>query len=63
MAKEDNEVFKNFTKYWICDNDYIDTDIKVRDHCHITGKYRGSAYSDCNIYLKLNHKFLSNFTT
>ena len=40
MTKEDNEDFENSTKCWICDNDYIDTDVKVRDHCHITGKYR-----------------------
>ena len=34
MTKEDNEDFKNLTKCWICDNDFIDTDVK--DHCHIT---------------------------
>lgn len=31
-------------------------DIKVNDHCHITGKYKGSAYRDCNITIKLNNK-------
>ena len=36
--------------------DYIDNDVKVRDHCHITGKCRGSAHRNCNINLKLNHK-------
>ena len=56
MTKEDNENFKNSTKCWICDNYYADNDVKVRDHCHITGKYRGSAYGDCDIDLKLNHK-------
>ena len=56
MTKEDNEDFKSSTKCWIHDNDYIDTDVKVRDHCHITGKYRGSAHRDCNINLRLNHK-------
>ena len=56
MTKEDNEDFENSTKCWICDNDYIDNDVKVRDHCHITGKYRGSAHRDCNINVKLNHK-------
>ena len=40
----------------IFDNDYVDTDLKVRDHCHITGKYRGSAHRDCNINVRLNHK-------
>ena len=56
MTKEDNEDFKNSTKCWICDTDYIDTDVKVREQCHITGKYRGSGNKDCNINLKLNHK-------
>ena len=39
-----------------CDNDYIDNDVKVRDHCYITGKYRVSAHRDCNANLKLNHE-------
>ena len=56
MTKEDNEHFKNSAKSWIWDNDYIDTDVKTNDHCHITGKCRGSAHRDCNIDLKLNHK-------
>ena len=37
MTKDDNEDFENSTKCWICDNDYIDSDVKVRDPCHITG--------------------------
>ena len=55
MAKEDNEDFKNSTKCWICDSDYVDN-VKVRDPCHITGKYRGSAHRDSNFNLRLNHK-------
>ena len=38
------------------DNHYIDSDVKVRDHCHITRIYRGSAHRDCYINVKLNHK-------
>ena len=53
MTKEDNENFKNSTKCCICDSDYVDNDVKIRDYCHITG---GSAHRDCNINLKLNHK-------
>ena len=56
MTKEDNEDFEDSTKCWICDNAYADGDVKVRDHCHITGKYRGSVHRDCNINVKLNHK-------
>ena len=33
---------KNSTKCQICDNACVDGDVKVRDHCHITGKYRDS---------------------
>ena len=40
---------ENLTKCWFCDNDYIDSEVKLRDHCHITGKYRGSTHRDCNI--------------
>ena len=56
MTREENEDFKNSTNWWICDNGYIDNDVKVRGHCHITGKYRGSAQSDCNINLIVNQK-------
>ena len=28
----------------------------VRDHCHITGKYRGAAHAACNLKLRLNPK-------
>ena len=38
MTKEDNKDFKNSTKCWIYDNTYVDGDVKVTDHCHITGK-------------------------
>ena len=35
-------------------------DDKVRDHCHITGKYRGGAHLSCNINLKLCKKIPDN---
>ena len=50
------KIMKILTKCWICDNDYIYNDVKVRDNCHINGKYRSSAHRDSNINLKLNHK-------
>ena len=53
MTKEDNEDFKNSTKFWICDNDYADNYVRARDH---SGKYRDYKHRDCNSHLKLNHK-------
>ena len=35
-------------------NDYNDGDVKVRDNCHISGKYRGSVHR--GITVKLNHQ-------
>ena len=56
MTEKDNGDFKNSTKFWICDNAYVEDDVKVTDHCSATGKYRGSAHRDCNIKFKLNQK-------
>ena len=36
MTKKDNADFGNSAKCWTYDNDYIDNDVKVRDHCHIS---------------------------
>ena len=35
MSKEDNGNFKNSTKCQICDNDYVDNDVKIKDSAHI----------------------------
>ena len=36
-------------------------DNEVRDHCHITRKYRGPAHWSCNINRKLTKKVLAIF--
>ena len=28
----------------------------MRDHCHVTGKYRESAHTDCNLSYRLTNK-------
>ena len=42
-TKKDDEDFEISTKCWVSDNLYDDGDVKIRDHRHITGKYRGSS--------------------
>ena len=54
MTKSDEKQFKKADKCHICDKTYTDKDVRVRDHCHITGKYRGSAHQECNLKLRIN---------
>ena len=59
MTKVDEEEFKKATKCHICDKEYeeyTEKDIRVRDHCHVTGIFRGSAHQDCNLQLRINPK-------
>ena len=51
MTIEDENNYQNSKDCWIC-NEKLDKD-KVRDQCHITGKYRGAAHSQCNSKLKI----------
>ena len=53
MSEESEKKFQSSNKCWICNKLFTDEDKKVRDHKHVTGKYRGSADSDCDINLKL----------
>ena len=52
MTIEDEQHFKQTDKCNICNKKYSIKDVRVRDHCHITGKYRGSAHQECNLKLK-----------
>ena len=54
MTKNDLDVFEKATECHICNKQYTSDDIRVRDHCHITGKFRGSAHQECNLKLTLN---------
>ena len=54
MTKDDEDDFQKAKGCHICNKKYTEKDIRVRDHCHITGKYRGSAHQVCNLELRLN---------
>ena len=57
MTAENERDFQNSTSRHICGRKYKAEDENkngpVRDHCHITGKYRGSAHNYCNLKLRL----------
>ena len=56
MSAEEEEQFETSEICRIC-NKLIKND-KVRDHCHITGKYRGDPHWNCNINLKISKNYL-----
>ena len=53
MTDDDELSFRLEDKCHICGEKYTDKDVRVRDHCHITGKFRGSAHQECNLKLRI----------
>jgi hypothetical protein len=49
ITKAEEEDFKRCKKCHICNRNFGESELKVRDHDHITGKYRGAAHKKCNI--------------
>ena len=56
IMSEEEEQFQSSNTCWICEKLIDDDDEKVRDHCHVTGKFRGTAHWSCSINLQLNKK-------
>ena len=53
MTEVDKQHFKTMDRCHICGEKYTDKDVRVRDHRHITGKFRGSAHQECNLKLRI----------
>ena len=56
MNEEKEHLFHQSNSCWICKKLIDNDDEKVRDHCHVTGKFRGAAHWNCNINLQLTKK-------
>ena len=63
MSMEEEELFQEVNKCWICDKLFELMDEKVRDHCHITGKFRGAVHFSCNANFKITKKIPVIFHT
>ena len=48
MSEEEEEEFQSSNTCWICEKLIDHDDEKVRDHCHITDRFRGAAHWGCN---------------
>ena len=69
LTAQDQRRHDNATQCWVCKKEFSTQEVwistlngerykaiyngKVKDHCHITGKYRGPAHNDCNIQLQI----------
>ena len=56
MTEKEEHLFQESNNCWICKKLIDNDDEKVRDHCHVTGKFRGAAHWDCNINFQLTKK-------
>ena len=53
MIFEEKEQFDMATKCWICNGEFAKGDVKVRDHCYFTGRFRGAAHIICNLKYRI----------
>ena len=44
MSEKEEEEFQSSNICWICEKLFDDDDEKIRDHCHVTSKFRGAAH-------------------
>ena len=56
MNEEEEHLFQQSNSSCICEKLIDNDDEKVRDHCHVTGKFRRPAHWSCNINLHLTKK-------
>ena len=65
LTKEDQKDFESSDVCHICEQEFdedYDTAkmLEVRDHCHFTGDYRGSAHNQCNLQSSVSKTFNSS---
>ena len=59
MTQQDWVQFRSATVCYACGRAFGEgAASKVKDHCHLNGRFRGAACSDCNGKLKMKKKFL-----
>ena len=56
--QKDRQKAKQQTDYYLCKKPLLQKNYRdaVKDHCHMTGKYRGAAHNQCNLKLRINPK-------
>lgn len=57
MTNEDHKTFYTAKVCHICEKPFTPYDTKCRDHCHLTGKFRGASHNKCNLNFQ-NKKYI-----
>lgn len=55
LSVEKQQQFLNASKCHICEEKFEEVDRRVRDHSHLTGKFRGAAHELCNLRFQEPH--------
>ena len=56
MSEKEKHLFQQSNSCWICEKLIGNDEEKVRDHCHVTGKFSTVAHWDCDISFQLTKK-------
>ena len=56
MKEGEEHIFQQSNSCWVCKTLTGNRELKVRDHCLVTGKFRGAAHWNCNIKFQLTKK-------
>ena len=53
MSEKEEHLFQQSNSYWVCRTLIDNDEEKVRDHCYVTGRFRGAENRNCNINFQL----------
>ena len=56
LSLHDWSQFKDAKQCHFCNKEFSEDDVKVRDHCHVTGQFRGAAHQSCNLRVRTSLK-------
>ena len=56
MLEKEEHLFQQINSCWIYKILIENDGEKVRDYCHVAGRFRGAAYCNCNINFQLTKK-------
>ena len=56
MTEEEENLFQKSNNCCICKKFISNDENKVKNNCHVTGKFRGAAHESCNLNFQLTKK-------